>query len=54
MECNNKIEKELMIAFTIILDNIYSNKVKFAYGLFKYNYGVLFESRPFNENWKPS
>ena len=54
LECNNDVEKELLIAFTIIIDHIYSKNVGFVYGLFNYNVGVVNEVKPFDEDWKPN
>ncbi len=53
LECNKDVSKELIIAFTILLNHIHNRQVGFLDGLFTRNVGVLQEMAPYDLNWKP-
>lgn len=54
LECDSDCQKEFIIAIAMILDSVYIRNIRGLHGLINYNVGVMFEAKPFNENWKPS
>ena len=52
LECNSDCIPELLIAFTIIIDHIYTHKISFLGGLFTASMGVMFEAKMYDDTWQ--
>ena len=53
LECNSDCIPELIIAFTIIIDHIYTQKISFLGGLLTGSIGVMFQAKMYDETWQP-